>query len=133
MYGKIYGKFWAAINQAIKLAKVHEILIHGSKIGWLPCIKISAQLDVMEWEVTQKNDIYSCQMRLLGGTPYMYYVICSLLMETEIVFNWYVAKNDVSILFLNRNVVIQLLGWAPAQMWVRAWVEKLMEWNSRNL
>ena len=35
IYGKIYGQFWAAINQAIKLAKVHEILIHGCKIGWL--------------------------------------------------------------------------------------------------
>ena len=41
IYGKIYGQFWAAINQAIKLAKVHEILKRGCRIGWLPCIKIS--------------------------------------------------------------------------------------------
>ena len=44
IYGKIYGQFWAAINQAIKLAKFHEIWPDGLHIGWLSCIKISQHL-----------------------------------------------------------------------------------------
>ena len=53
IYGETHGQFWVAINQAIKLAKVHEILIHWWQIGWLQCIKIS-------WTLYMNCALYNC-------------------------------------------------------------------------
>ena len=58
----LLGKFMTKILAAINLAQDHK---------WSIPLASVLQQGQVTWEVTQKNDIYSCQMRLLGGTPYM--------------------------------------------------------------